>query len=88
MARTILIIDDRPEAGEAVRVYLADQGYHALVAPDADTGWEAIFSHNPEILVLGLALPESFALLRRIRERPDLNWLAVIAGMCVWAQHD
>ncbi len=86
VARTILVIDDRPDPVESLNALLTEQGYRVVIARDADSGVEKIRSERPEILILGLAQPDMFAMLQRLRADPQCSHLPVIAMLRAWAQ--
>lgn len=66
----VLIVEDEPQVRRFLRACLTSQGYRML---EASTGAEAILlatSHNPELILLDLGLPDEdgVVLTRRFRE--------------------
>lgn len=58
MAQTILIVDDEANLREMIRLYLAQEGYRVLEAPN---GREALFiarREKPDLIILDLMMPE------------------------------
>jgi DNA-binding response OmpR family regulator len=63
----ILVVEDDPSVGAAMRIMLDREGYDTVVAPDADTGIRAF-----ESLPFDLAIVDIFM--------PGMSGLATIAG--------
>ena len=70
----ILVVDDDPKIVSLVKTYLEREGFRVATAGDGKAALEALRSSPPLLLVLDLMLPEldGLALLRMVRERPDL----------------
>ncbi|GAA5160441.1 response regulator [Viridibacterium curvum] len=76
----ILIIDDSPTIGAALRKILRSAGYVTLEALDAEHGLELMQEHKPGIVFLDIVLPgmNGFAALRAIRRDPATRDTPVI----------
>ncbi|HEX5386871.1 MAG TPA: sigma-54 dependent transcriptional regulator [Gemmatimonadales bacterium] len=67
---TVLIVDDERTLARAVKAYLAEQGYEAEVAGDAETALGLLESLRPDVVFSDVRLPgmSGIDLLKRIRE--------------------
>ncbi len=57
MAR-VLVIDDEPEIGKAVRVGLSGRGFQVDWVATGQAGMERIATWHPDVVILDLALPD------------------------------
>jgi two-component system, OmpR family, KDP operon response regulator KdpE len=66
----VLIVEDEPQMRRFIRATLTSHGYRLLEAGTAAEAMTLTRSHNPELLLLDLGLPDGdgVALTRRIRE--------------------
>jgi two-component system, OmpR family, KDP operon response regulator KdpE len=55
---TILIIEDEPQMQRFLRASLSGSGYHVLEAETAKDGLAQAASHNPDLVLLDLGLPD------------------------------
>ena len=67
--KTILVVDDEPEAAEAISIRLQANGFNTMSAAD---GEEAIFKaekYNPDLIIMDLAMPklDGHESIRRLR---------------------
>ena len=67
---TVLIVDDERTLARAVKAFLAEAGYEAEVAGDAERALELLETLRPDIVFADVRLPgmSGIDLLRRIRE--------------------
>lgn len=77
----VLLVDDQPMVGEAVRRIVADMegfDYHYVVDPHLAI--EAILDIQPTVVLLDLMMPgkDGLTLLREIRQHPSLNSIPVV----------
>ena len=73
--RTILVVEDEPHIIEVVRDYLAQAGFHVLVARDGQTALSLTRREHPNLIVLDLMLPggmDGLDVCRQIRRDPAL----------------
>jgi two-component system, OmpR family, phosphate regulon response regulator PhoB len=75
----VLAIEDDRELGYLYESFLGEEGYEVLVAHDADEAMRLLQAH-PDVVILDLMLPgtDGYALLRRIRSRPETRRLPVV----------
>lgn len=66
----VLIIEDEPQMRRFLRSALASHGFRCLEACTAAEGMALASSHNPEVILLDLGLPDGsgIVLARRLRE--------------------
>jgi two-component system KDP operon response regulator KdpE len=71
---TVLVIEDEPQMRRFLRPALEGQGYRVLEAATAAEGLVQAASHNPDVVLLDLGLPDGdgIEVTRRLRE-----WSAV-----------
>ncbi|HEX9067969.1 MAG TPA: response regulator transcription factor, partial [Ktedonobacterales bacterium] len=55
----VLVIDDEPEIGRALRVGLTAAGFRVEVAPTAAEGKRQVAEWHPDVVVLDLTLPDA-----------------------------
>jgi two-component system KDP operon response regulator KdpE len=55
---TILVIEDEPQMQRFLRASLSGNGYHVLEAETAQDGLAQAASHNPDLVLLDLGLPD------------------------------
>jgi two-component system response regulator AtoC len=67
---TVLIVEDERTLARAVKAYLAEAGYEAEVAPDAEKALELLDSLRPDVVFTDVKLPgmSGIDLLQRIRQ--------------------
>ncbi len=67
---TVLIVDDERTLARAMKAFLAESGYEAEVAPDAERALEMLDTLRPDVVFTDVRLPgmNGIELLRRIRE--------------------
>ena len=68
--RKILIVDDDPEIVKMVSLFLKDQGFEFITAPNGREAIEKVQSELPELVLLDLNLPDMNGkeILKRIKE--------------------
>ena len=78
----VLLVEDDPMIGDALRVALHDASCAVDWACDATAAEEALQESEPQIIVLDLALPDmdGLELLRRIRASRSLASIVVITA--------
>src|SRR5918911_2652842 len=67
---TVLIVDDERTLARSIKVFLAESGYEAEVASDAEQALELLERLRPDVVFADVRLPgmSGIELLRRIRE--------------------
>ncbi len=67
---TVLIVDDERTLARAIKTFMAEAGYDAEVAGDAEKAMELVESLRPDVVFADVRLPgmSGIDLLRRIRE--------------------
>jgi DNA-binding NarL/FixJ family response regulator len=56
--KTILIIEDEPQARENIATILQMEGYHPLSAPDGRQGMELALRERPDLILCDVMMPE------------------------------
>lgn len=69
-ASTIVMVEDEPEMRRFIRACLSSRGYQVLEAERAQIALQLITSHNPDLILLDLGLPDldGIAFTRELRE--------------------
>jgi DNA-binding response OmpR family regulator len=57
LAMRVLVVEDDPSVGAAIRMMLDREGYETIIAPDADAGIEAFESFQFDLAVVDIFLP-------------------------------
>jgi DNA-binding response OmpR family regulator len=71
MKKRILVIEDEPSLGMAIRDELEFEGFEASVVEDGKAGLDRILAEPPDLVVLDLMLPgkSGFEICREVRDR-------------------
>ena len=74
MSETILVIEDTPAIGRAVRAALEARGYEVVVALNGESGIDAAALNDPAAIILDLGLPDMDGadVCRRVRTWSDV----------------
>jgi len=85
-SRTVLVVDDDPQALKLAERSLRDGGFRPICRSDGESGLEAVQKEAPTAIVLDLVMPEmsGFDFLGRLRRAPHGRKIPVI----VWTQRD
>ncbi len=77
----ILVVDDNALNLKLVRFLLVKRGYRVRTAVDAGEALSALAAQIPDLILMDLQLPgiDGLELTRRIRERPELRDLPIVA---------
>ncbi len=80
-ARRVLIVDDNADAANSLAMLLGLRGHETQVAFSARAALERIESFHPEVVLLDIGLPEinGYELARRLRARPTLQGVRIVA---------
>jgi two-component system, OmpR family, alkaline phosphatase synthesis response regulator PhoP len=78
---TVLVVDDERNLVELIQGYLEHEGYAVLTAHDGLTALEIARTHQPDLVVLDLMLPEidGLEVCRRLRHFSDAYVLMLTA---------
>jgi DNA-binding response OmpR family regulator len=70
---TILVVDDEPHIVELASLYLRNDGFATLSAPDGLKALEMIREHRPDLVVLDIMLPrlDGWEVCRQLRQKGD-----------------
>lgn len=81
-ARTILIVDDYPDALDVWEIYLHAEGYRVLTAATGQQALAAASTEIPDLVVLDLDLPDlsGFEVARELRSRAATRHIPLIAA--------
>ena len=68
--RRVLVVDDEPHLLNAIQLYLEDEGFLVLTAPDGMAALEKVRTLLPDVVVLDVQMPglDGFDTLREIRD--------------------
>ncbi len=80
---TILVVDDEPEVGEAIRRVLVRAGFVVVVARSAAGALEAMEPEQPDIVVTDVIMPKihGLELIKVLRQRyPRVRVIAITGG--------
>jgi CheY-like chemotaxis protein len=78
--KRILIVEDDPDAAEAERILLEDEGYQATIATDVRSAFEKVHGDRPDLILLDVMMPngtEGFHFVWRLRTDPDPQCRAI-----------
>jgi CheY-like chemotaxis protein len=77
----ILIADDNTDAASMLGVLLRRRGHDVQVVLDGRHALEAALESNPQVALLDIGLPglDGLEVARRLRERPEMNNVVLVA---------
>src|SRR3954451_19406300 len=78
--RTVLVVDDVPDAREVVARLLKGGGFQAVIAEDGYEALAAVNTQTPDLVLLDLTMPrmDGVAVLKALRENPRWKHLPVV----------
>ena len=67
----ICIVDDQPYICSTISSILKDEGYQAILFPDAESFWQSLDTLEPSLVILDIWLPglDGLQLLKRLQDR-------------------
>lgn len=79
-AKTVLVVDDEPDAREFLTTVLNDNGLATVTAKDGAEAISVIEQAPPDLIALDITMPEKsgVAVYRRLKEDDDLKKIPVI----------
>ena len=79
-AKTVLVVDDDPDACDFLTTVLEDNGYSTVVAKDGTEAIAKIEADAPDLVTLDITMPEKsgVAVYRRLKEDQELKDIPVI----------
>ncbi|MEU7582507.1 response regulator transcription factor [Streptomyces sp. NPDC041068] len=77
----VLVVEDDPDLGLALRAVLGQAGYETVLAADGQAALRLLFAERPALMVLDLVLPglDGWEILDRTRDMTDLPVL-ILSG--------
>jgi len=87
--RRILVVDDNVDAAESLALLLRLEGHNVRVAHDGPAALAAVESEPPDLVFLDIGMPvmNGYDVARRLRQRPGLESLVLVA-MTGWGQEE
>ena len=79
-AKTVLVVDDDPDAREYLSTVLQDNGFIATTANDGVEAIDALEQQPPDLVALDISMPEKsgVAVYRKLKEDEGLKSVPVI----------
>ncbi len=87
--RRILVVDDNVDAAESLAMILRMEGHDVRVAHDGPAALAAVEADPPDLVFLDIGMPvlNGYDVARRLRQRPGLEHLLLVA-MTGWGQEE
>jgi CheY-like chemotaxis protein len=81
-ARTIVIVEDEPDARETLQLLLETMGHRVVTAGDGASGVEKIRQTRPDVAIVDISLPgvSGYELVRRLRADDVRTYLIALSG--------
>ena len=81
MPRTILVIEDDPDARTLIHSVLRHAGFDVVLAADGQEGLEKVPMSSPDLIVTDVAMPRlnGLDLIQAIRNTPDYKSVPILA---------
>lgn len=79
-ARTVLVVDDDPDAREFLTTVLEDDGFNTTTAKDGSEAIAELDRSAPDLVALDITMPEKsgVAVYRRLKEDEALKHIPVV----------
>lgn len=70
----VLVVDDTPEVRQLVGEILSEH-YQVVYATDGETGWQAVLSESPDLIISDVMMPhvDGYELCRRVKGTPETS---------------
>ena len=80
MSRTILVVDDEPNARSLLRLILVRAGFEVLVAQDGYEALKVVQDKIPDVMILDIMMPgiDGFEVCEKLRSNKDTATLPII----------
>jgi two-component system, sensor histidine kinase len=80
-ARRVLVVEDNPDAAEALVLLLRELGHEVAAVGDGGAAIEAARSMRPEVVLVDIGLPgmDGYALARELRKSPEIASARIVA---------
>lgn len=81
LPRRIVVVEDHPDAREALQILLTLDGHHVEAAADGRAGLGLILDTRPEVALIDVGLPEldGYEVARQVRRTPGSAMIRLIA---------
>jgi signal transduction histidine kinase/CheY-like chemotaxis protein len=79
--RRLLVVDDNVDAAESLRMLLSLEGHELRIAHDGLAALRVAEEFQPEVVLLDIGLPrmDGYEVARRLRQRPEMDKVLLIA---------
>jgi CheY-like chemotaxis protein len=76
----VLLVEDDPDKQQLLKVALEMAGYNVQTADDGVEGLLAVESHQPDLIVTDVMMPnmDGYEMVRRVRANPSTRFIPVI----------
>jgi two-component system phosphate regulon response regulator PhoB len=80
MTKTVLGVDDEPEARDFVAAVLDENGYRSVIASNGEEAAELIAQKKPDLIIMDILMPKQSGinLYRKIKGNESLKGIPVI----------
>jgi DNA-binding response OmpR family regulator len=77
----VLVVDDNIDAAETLSTFLEMTGMHTRMAHTGPAAVDAALDYRPDVVLLDIGLPgiDGYEVARRIRSRPEVSRVLLIA---------
>jgi CheY-like chemotaxis protein len=78
--KTILVVEDSPEAREMVSFILAAEGFSVLTAEDGQAALDLVKEHPPDLIITDIQMPkvDGIEMIKRLREQFKTNTMPIV----------
>jgi CheY-like chemotaxis protein len=85
----VLIVDDNRDAADSLALLLQFSGYDVHTAHDGLSALKAMDDYRPAVVLLDIGMPgmNGYEVARRVRERPELRDILLVA-LTGWGQEE
>src|SRR5215470_15763698 len=81
MSKCILVVEDQEENRHILRDMLGNAGYELIEAESGEEALTAVEAQRPDLILMDIQLPvmDGYEVTRRIRSKPELKSVPIIA---------
>jgi CheY-like chemotaxis protein len=80
MSKTVLVVDDEPDAVDFIKEVLETEGLKVITAPDGSKGLETMRKEKPDLVFLDVQMPvmDGFQVFQEMKRDAELKTIPVV----------
>ena len=80
MPKTILVVEDNPDAREMVSFILASEGFSVITAEDGQAALELVKDQPPDLIITDIQMPnlDGIEMIKRLRQQFESHTVPIV----------